>query len=56
MILKCDYNVVTPSFETVLETTCERLWERRVQYSIRRIQEMGEILDDIERELEQLCK
>jgi len=53
MILKCDYDFVKPSFEAVLDATCERLWERHVQYSIRRIQEMEEELNSIERALDE---
>ena len=53
MILKCDYDYVKPSFEAVLDTTCQRLWERHVQYSIRRIQEMEEELRSIEKALDE---
>ena len=53
MILKCDYNVTNSSFDAVLDTTCERLWERHVLYSIRRIREMEEELDSLEKALEE---
>ena len=53
MILKCDYDYVKPSFESVLDTTCQRLWERYVQYSIRRIREMEEELESLEKALDE---
>ena len=53
MILRCDYNVTKSSFEAVLDTTCERLWEMHVQYSIRRIREMEEELDSLEKALDE---
>jgi len=53
VILKCDYDFVKPSFEAVLDATCERLWERHVQYSIRRIQEMEEELNNIDKTLDE---
>jgi hypothetical protein len=40
-------------FEAVLNSACERLWDKRVQYSIRRIREMEEELDNLDKELEQ---
>ena len=39
------------SFEDVLDATCERLWEKQVQYSVRRIGEMEEELIKLEEEL-----
>ena len=39
------------SFEHVLDTVCERLKERHIQYSIRRIREMDEKLAKLEEEL-----
>jgi hypothetical protein len=42
-----------PSFEAVLNTAFERLQEKQIQYSIRRIREMDEELDKIEKELEE---
>ena len=39
------------SFEAVLDATCERLWEKQVQYSVRRIKEMDEELLRFENEL-----
>jgi hypothetical protein len=40
------------SFEAVLDRTCDRLWNVKVQYSIRRLQEMEHNLDVLEQELE----
>jgi len=40
-----------PSFEAVLEETCERLEEKHIQYSIRRIREMGKELAALEKDL-----
>ena len=40
-----------PSFELVLDTVFERLREKYVQYSIRRIGEMEEELNRLEKEL-----
>lgn len=42
------------SFETVLDRTCERLWGKKVQYSIRRIRELEATLQGIEHELDTL--
>jgi len=56
MILKCDYDYIKPSFEAVLDTTCQRLWERHVQYSIRRIQEMEEELKNLEKALDDFIR
>jgi NADH:ubiquinone oxidoreductase subunit D len=41
-----------PSFEAVLDKTCERLQDTKIRYSIRRIQEMEQSLDILEQELE----
>jgi hypothetical protein len=40
------------SFETVLDSTCERLQEKYIQYSLRRIREMDDILAGLEKELD----
>jgi hypothetical protein len=53
VILKWDYTLIEPSFEAVLDTTCERLWEKHIQYSLRRIREMEEELNSFEKSLEQ---
>jgi hypothetical protein len=42
------------SFESLLDSTCSRLWERKLRYSLRRIRELAEILDTTDRELEDL--
>jgi hypothetical protein len=42
------------SFEALLDSTCSRLWERKLRYSLRRIRELAEILDRTDRELEEL--
>ena len=39
------------SFETILDTTCERLNEKHILFSIRRIREMNEELAGLEKEL-----
>jgi len=46
--------VVSPiiSFADVVDEACERLMERQIKYSIRRIQEMEERLSLLERELD----
>ena len=46
-----DSNSKEASFELVLDTACERLWEKRILYSIRRIDELDEKLNSIEKEL-----
>ena len=40
------------SFETMLDTTCERLREKHIRYSIRRIEKMTEELAALEKELD----
>jgi len=52
--LKPEYDLMDVSFETVLDTTCERLEERQIQYSLRRIGEMEEELKKLEKELDEL--
>ncbi|MDR1950236.1 MAG: hypothetical protein LBQ38_12655 [Spirochaetaceae bacterium] len=42
-----------PSFEEVLDHTCERLWDKKVRYSLRRIQEMEDTLGKMEQELDE---
>jgi hypothetical protein len=39
------------SFSQVLDDTCGRLWDRKVQYSLRRLGELEDSLDKIEQEL-----
>ena len=40
-------------FSDVVDETCERLRDKQVQYSIRRINEMEDTLNELELELEQ---
>ncbi|MDR2518709.1 MAG: hypothetical protein LBD13_04770 [Spirochaetaceae bacterium] len=44
------------SFESVLDKTCERLWGKKIQYSIRRIRELETTLQGLEQELDTLCQ
>ena len=57
MILKCNYDLADcpaePSFQAVLDTACDRLRERQVQYSIRRIREMEAELDGLAKTLDE---
>ena len=41
------------TFEAMLDTACERLKEKHVQYSIRRIRELDEELSKVEKELDE---
>jgi hypothetical protein len=41
------------SFDAVLDETCDRLMDRQIQYSIRRIHEMEDRLAALERELDE---
>lgn len=41
------------SFEEMLDAACERLLEKHVQYSLRRINEMNDILIKLEREIDE---
>jgi|GEM_PF-4588623 len=40
------------SFQTMLDTACDRLREKQIQYSIRKIKEMEETLQKIDQELD----
>jgi adenine-specific DNA methylase len=40
------------TFETVLDTACERLNEKHIQYSLRRIKKLDEVLAGFEKELD----
>jgi hypothetical protein len=42
-----------PAFEAVLDSACERLREKQIQYSIRRIMGMEEELARLEKELDE---
>jgi len=45
------------TFSDVVDKVCEKLMDRQVKYSIRRIQKMEECLADLEKELgDFLCK
>ena len=52
-VLIKDSNPAETSFEVVLDATCERLWEKRIIYSLRRINEMDEELKKLEEELDE---
>jgi hypothetical protein len=39
------------SFDDMVKATCNRLWDKKVEYSIRRIDEMRQTLDGIDKEL-----
>jgi hypothetical protein len=40
------------SFDALLDQTCERLWGKKVQYAMRRIQELEGYLQSMEEELD----
>ena len=40
------------SFSSVIDETCDRLMEKQIQYSIKRIREMEDRLDTLEEELD----
>jgi hypothetical protein len=44
------------SFKAVVDETCNRLWDRRVQYSIRRIRELEDELKTLELELDLMIR
>jgi len=52
--LAWDQSPREPSFESILDMTCELLREKHIQYSIRRIGEMDEELKKLEEELDDL--
>jgi hypothetical protein len=41
------------SFNEVVDEACDRLMEQQVRYSIGRIEKLGEMLDSLERELDE---
>jgi hypothetical protein len=43
-----------PSFENVLDDTCGRLWDKKIQHSMRRIRELQDNLSGLEHELDAL--
>lgn len=44
------------SFKEVVDDTCNRLWDRKVQFSIRRIRELEDILKTLELELDMMIR
>jgi hypothetical protein len=40
------------SFKDVVDETCDRLWDKKIRYSIRRIQELADTLEKMEEELD----
>jgi hypothetical protein len=44
-----------PSFQEVLDRACDLLWNKKVRYSMRRIQELEDYLNVLERELDVLA-
>jgi hypothetical protein len=41
------------SFEELLSHTCDRLWDKKVQYSLTRLEELDGLLGNLERELDE---
>ena len=52
LVLAWDHDPEESSFATVLDAACERLWQKQLQYSVRRIREMDEKLVKLEKELD----
>jgi hypothetical protein len=48
--------ITFPTFEAVLDSACEGLQDKKVQYALRRIREMEENLLDLEHELDVFLK
>ena len=45
------------TFDSVLNTACQKLWDKHTQYSIKRLKDLDEELDKIEKELDKfLCE
>jgi hypothetical protein len=44
------------SFKEVVDEACNRLWDKKVRYSIGRIQELEDILNNLEGELDLLIQ
>jgi hypothetical protein len=42
------------SFEDMLDETCERLWDKKKQHTLQRLQELDDHLSCLEQELERL--
>ena len=47
-----DSNLEETSFELVLDEACDRLWEKHVQYTLKRISKMEKKLSMLEKELD----
>jgi hypothetical protein len=41
-----------PSFEIILDHACERLWEKKIQISLRKLGELENVLQGLEQELD----
>jgi hypothetical protein len=41
-----------PSFEEILDETCERLWDKKREYVLRRLRELDDNLSCLEQEVE----
>jgi hypothetical protein len=46
----------SPSFETILDETVTRLWEKKIRYTLRRLDEMEDILICLEEDLEEMIR
>ena len=55
-VLIWEHDPKESSFETMLDSTCERLREKHIRYSIRRIEEMGQELAALEKELDDFLR
>jgi hypothetical protein len=42
------------SFESLLDNACSRLWDRKLRYTLKRIGELGGVLDKLDQELEEM--
>jgi len=56
VILTWDPRLKDLPFDAVLDMTCERLREKHIQFTIRRIREMDEELMKLEEELDDLMR
>jgi hypothetical protein len=49
--------LIEPSFDKVLDSVCDRLQDKQIQYSIKRLRELDLRLEDLEKELNDfLCR
>ena len=51
-----DADLKQSSFESLLDTACERLHEKQVELSVRRINELEEKLETLEKELSEFLR